>query len=349
MSVTDPVLVVCAGDRFITDDVLAAAVRAELPDARTVTVRSAWPDVPFGDVDGVREAAGDPAELAALVADADVLVTHLAPVTASVIAAAGRLRLIGSVRGGPVNVDVDAATARGIPVAYLPGRNLEAAAEYTIGMMLAVTRHIGAGARQLAAGEWDGSWFRADRIGPELQRATVGLVGLGAIGHRVAELLQGFGATVLGHDPFADAAGLHRAGIEAVGLDELLGRSDIVSLHARLTPGTRRMMDAAAFGAMRPGSYFVNTARGELVDTDALREAVLSGHLAGVACDVFDPEPPAPDDPLLAALEVVATPHLAGGSREVATGSAQRLARAVRGFLAGEGLPHCANPETLTR
>lgn len=344
---SETVQVVCAGDRFITPEVLADALRAEVPGATTTTTASAWPDVPFGDIDGVREAAGDPAELAGILADAEVLLTHLAPVTAEVIAAAPRLRLIGSVRGGPVNVDVAAATARGIPVAYLPGRNLEAAAEYTVGMMLAVTRHIGAGARQLARGEWDGSWFRADRIGPELQSATVGLIGLGAIGARVAEILQGFGSTVLGHDPFADEDSIRRRGIEPVGFEELLERSDIVSLHARLTPDTRAMMDVAAFSHLRPGSYFVNTARGELVDTAALRDAVLSGRLAGAACDVFDPEPPAPDDPLLAALEMVATPHLAGGSREVATHSAQRLARAVRGFLAGEGLEHCANPEVL--
>lgn len=353
---TSPLRVLCAGDAFITPSTLADAARrhlADLPSVASVEVvehASRWPDEPFGAVDGVREAAGDPADLARAAAGCDVLLTHLAPVTADVLSAAGpSLRVVGSVRGGPVNVDVAAATALGVPVAYLPGRNLGAVAEFVVGVTITGLRSIGAASRQMADGVWDGSYFRYERCGPELSAATVGLVGLGAVGARVAELLRAFGSTVLAHDPYADPAVASAAGVELVPLATLLGRSDVVSVHARLTDDTRTMFDAAAFAAMRPGTFFVNTARGELVDTDALRDAVVGGHLGGAALDVFDPEPPAVDDPLRSHPSVVATPHLAGASRQVALGSADKVAAAVAQLLREGTLPHCANPEVLVR
>ena len=165
------------------------------------------------------------------------------------------------------------------------------------------------------------------------------------MGLRVAGLLRAFGSRVLGHDPYADAATAQAQGVELVELDELLAASDIVSVHARLTDETRRMFDARAFGAMRAGAYFVNTARGELVDQAALLAALDAGQLAGAALDVFEPEPPAADDPLLRRPDVLLTPHLAGASREVASRSAARIAEEVARFLDGAELPHCANPD----
>lgn len=342
-------VVVCAGDAFITPEALGEAARAALGDVRLVLHRSSWPDVPFRDVDGVREAAGDPADLAALVADADVLLTHLAPVTAAVLAAAPRLRLVGSVRGGPVNIDVDAATELAIPVAYLPGRNLGAVAELVIGSMITATRGTVAASARLREGTWDASAFRFENLGRELRVSTVGLVGLGAVGARVAELLSAFGSTVIAHDPYASPEAAAAVGAELVGMDELLARSDVVSVHARLTPQTRKMFDHAAFAAMKPGVCFVNTARGELVDEAALADALASGQVGSAALDVFDPEPPPPGSPLLADPRVVGTPHLAGASQQVAQESAAKVARAAARFLAGEGLEHCANPATLGR
>lgn len=348
---SDPALrVLCAGDRFITADTLAGAVRAALgPDTDIVTLSSGWPDEPFGDVDGVREAAGDPAGLAAAAADVDVLVTHLAPVTKAVLTAGDRLRLVGVTRGGPVNVDLAAATAAGVPVAFLPGRNLGAVAEFAVGVMIALTRNIVPASTSLAGGTWDGSYFRFDRCGPELRAATVGLVGLGAVGMRVAELLRAFGSTVLAHDPYADPAAADRAGVELVDLPALLGRSDIVSLHARLTDDTRGLFGAAVFAAMKDRAYFVNTARGELVDQPALVAALESGRLGGAALDVFSPEPPDPADPFPGRADVVGTPHLAGASRQVAQESAAKVAAAVAGYLRTGELAHCANPDALPR
>ena len=341
-----PLRVVCAGDRFIRAAAFAEEVRRVLgDDVEVVEHQSEWPDVPFGPVDDVKEAAGDADELGELLAGADVLLTHLAPVTAAVLDRATKLRVVGVTRGGPVNVDLPAASRVGVPVVFLPGRNLSAVAEFAVGVMIALPRGIAAASRSLAGGTWDSQWFRHDRTGPELSACTVGLVGAGAVGLRVAELLAGFGSRVLAHDPYADPAELERRGIVAVTFEELLAGSDVVSLHARLTDDTRHLMDADAFAQMRPGAYLVNTARGELVDQAALLAALESGHLGGVATDVFHPEPPDPDDPLLARDDVLATPHLAGSSRQVAELSVRRVVAEVAGFLRQGTLEHCANPE----
>lgn len=339
--------VLCAGDQFITPDTLAAAARGALGEGITIRSHSsAWPDVPFRSVDGVREAAGEVGELVAAVVDADVLLTHLAPVTEAVLAAGARLRLVGSVRGGPVNIDVEAATRQGVPVAYLPGRNLGAVAEFVVAAMISAPRGLVNAAQDMRAGTWDASAFRFERTGTELRVSTVGLVGLGAVGARVAELVTAFGATVLAHDPYADPSRVP-TGVSLVDLDELYARSDVVSVHARLTDETRNMFDQRAFSAMKPGVYFVNTARGELVDEAALAAALEAGQVGSAALDVFHPEPPPADSPLLAHPRVVATPHLAGASRQVAQESAAKVAAAAAGFLRGEGLVHCANPDVL--
>lgn len=339
--------VLCAGDAFIGASTLGEAARRHLGNIEVVPLESAWPDTPFGDVDGVREAAGDPAEVAAAVVGCDLVLTHLAPLTAAVLeAAAPSVRLVGSVRGGPVNIDLAAASRRRLPVAFLPGRNLEAVAEFTVGATIALTRNIGSAGQLMAAGEWDASSFRFERCGPELSACTVGIVGLGAVGQRVATLFAAFGATVLAHDPFADAARARALGVELVDLETLLAGSDVVTVHARVSEQTRGMFGVEQFARMRAGSYFVNTARGELVDHDALRDSLASGHLAGAALDVFNPEPPALDDPLRQAPSL-ATPHLAGASRQVALASADRIARAAAGFLRTGTLQHCANPDAL--
>ena len=342
-------LVLCAGDRFIAASELAEAARRNFgAGADIATYQTSWPDTPFGPVDGVREASGEPAALAEAATDAEVLLTHLAPISRTVLARATRLSVVGVTRGGPVNADLDAATEAGVPVVYLPGRNLGAVAEFTVGAMIGLPRNVIPSSRTLADGRWDARWFRSELTGPELRACTVGLVGLGAVGLRVAELLRGFGSTVLAYDPYADTEQAATAGVGLVDLPELLQRSDIASVHARLTDDTRKLFGTETFAQMKPGAYFVNTARGELVDQAALLSALSSGRLAGAALDVFDPEPPDPADPLLRRDDVLLTPHLAGASRQVAIESAERVAAEVAEFCRTGRLEHCANPDWQT-
>lgn len=346
--------VVCIGDRFIGSGLLADRLRAAL--ARTLGPQAAhwrfaelmtdWPDTPFRDGAGISEWAGDLDQAKEAVRDADVIVTHLGPVNEDVLAAAGDgLRLVAVTRGGPVNVDLAAATARGVPVAYLPGRNLEAVAEFVIGAMIAGPRNIALSSHRMHSNDtWTGELFAFDHCGNELRGAVVGLIGLGKIGSRVAALLRAFGATVLAADPQVTAARAAELGVELTDLPSLLARSGIVSLHARLTPETKNLIGERELRQLRPGAYLVNTARGELVDEQALIDALDDGHLSGAALDVFYPEPPALTSGLRGRGNVLLTSHLAGSSRQVAQGAAERIADVVAGFLATGRLEHRANP-----
>lgn len=337
--------VVCIGDQFITARSFGtAATSAFGPQTDTVIHQTRWPDEPFHAVEGVDEASGDVAEIVPLVADADVVLTHLGPVTRSVLEAADHLRVVGVTRGGPVNVDLPAATERGVPVIYLPGRNLGAVAEFVIGVMIALPRGIVRSSRAMRDGRWDPRAFHFETTGPELRACTVGLVGLGAVGRRVAELLRAFGARVIGYDPHVEEA----PGVDLCdSLHELLGVSDIVSVHSRLTDETRKGFDAEAFAAMKPGAYFINTARGPIVDEPALEAALASGRLRGAALDVYDPEPPDFASALIQHPDVIATPHLAGASQQVALESVQRVVDEAAEYLRTGAIHHCANPDTL--
>jgi D-3-phosphoglycerate dehydrogenase len=346
--------IVCIGDRFISGDLLAQRVRDALGKpcdeaAAVTTLSSDWPDTPFRNGAGIREWAGDIDEVLARAADASVIVTHLGPVNEAVLAAAGdSLELVAVTRGGPVNVDLDAATRRHVPVAYLPGRNLEAVAEFVIGVMITGPRNIAASSQRMHGGElWTGELFAFDRCGSELQGAVVGLIGLGEIGVRVAELLRVFGATVLAHDPYAAPARAAGVGVELVSLPNLFERATVISLHARLTEETRGLIGADELRRLRPGTYLVNTARGELLDEEALADALDAGHLSGAALDVFRPEPLAAGSRLRNRTNVILSSHLAGSSRQVATGAATRISAVVAEFLATGRLEHCANPEVF--
>lgn len=342
-----PLRIAIAGDRFMRPDFFEQALRA-VPalDERGLDCRHLeldWPDTPFvhgapgTPTAGLKEYLGDPDAIAAFVGDAQVLVNHLAPVTAGVLDRCPSLELIAVSRGGPVNIDMAAARARGVPVVNAPGRNASAVAEFTIGMILAQTRLITLGHRDLERGIWRGDLYRADTTGEELCNLTVGLIGYGEIGTRVTRLLKPFGCTILVNDPYAalrpeDA----RDGVRQVGFEELLALSDVVSLHARVTPETTGFIDAKAFARVKRGAYFVNTARGPMVDYGALEHALRSGQLRGAALETFDEEPPAPDRALLRLPNVTLTPHIAGASIKTVKVAAAMVAEELRRHLAGE-------------
>lgn len=346
--------ILAAGDHFVAPTLFSDALTAELPDGLpdgsaldVTTLTSGWPTEPFGEVGSgdsvVHEASGTEDDLIAALDGARACVTQMAPFTARVFEACPDLELVGVCRGGPVNVDLDAADRAGVAVAQAPGRNAPAAAEFTIGMMLAVLRHIPRSDAELGVGRWRGDLYAYDAAGLELEGATVGLVGYGAIGRRVARVLHAFDARVLVADPYLDPATAREDGVETVSLDELLAASSVVSLHARLSDETRGIIGAEQIAALPRGAALVNSARGGLIDHDALPDALRSGQLGGVALDVYDVEPPPADWPLLGLENVVHTPHLAGATRQTAERAARIVAADVARWVRGEPLAHPAN------
>jgi D-3-phosphoglycerate dehydrogenase len=285
----------------------------------------------------LREYLGSPGELIARMDGIDVLAVHGAPVTDAVLDASPALKLVCCARGGPVNVDVEAASERGLPLALSPGKNAEAVADLTLAFLVMLARGIPRAQRFLADGgrlkdNWDGARF----IGCDLRGHALGLVGFGNVGRRVAVRARAFGMRVLAYDPYleTDTDGAERVD----GLEELLARADFVSLHARATSENTRLFDAARFAQMKPGACFVNTARESLVDEAALDQALASGRLAGAALDVVDTEAPEGRHPLLRHDNVVITPHIGGATRETLAQGAEMVAEEIARFAAGEPL-----------
>lgn len=331
------------GDRFMKPGAFADALAGVADGACIRTLELAWPDEPMrhgyvdGGLPGLKEYLGDPDEIAAFVGDAEILINHLAPITGGMLDRLPELRLIAVSRGGPVNIDVAACRARGVRVVNTPGRNASAVAEFTIGAILAETRLIRAGHEALRGGVWRGDLYRADVTGTELSDMTVGIVGYGLIGTRVVKLLKPFGCRILVCDPYQSLAADDAAdGVRMVDLDTLLAGSDVVSLHARVTEETKGFLAAPQFARMRRGAYFINTARGPMVDYDDLCQALQSGHLRGAMLETFWLEPPPPDAPLLKLENVTLTPHIAGASTTTVRIAARMIAEEIRRYVAGE-------------
>ncbi|MGH3449225.1 MAG: 2-hydroxyacid dehydrogenase [Haloechinothrix sp.] len=337
--------ILAAGDHFVLNSLLIDALRKELgDDADITTLELPWPVEPFGPVAEVTEASGTEEQMIDALRGARVCVTQVAPLTERVLAACPDLELFAVGRGGPVNANVNAAAVHDVAVTCAPGRNATATAEHTVAMILAAARRIPLTHAELMNGIWRGDYYRYDQVGLELGDACVGLVGYGAIGHRVARILTGFGARVLVHDPYITADGLGEAD-ELVELDDLLRRSQVVSLHARLTKDSAGMIGAPQIAVMPPGSILVNCARGGLLDYDAVCDALDSGHLFAAAFDVFDQEPIPPDSRLLRTPGIVTTPHLAGASKQTAHQAARIVAAETGRHLRGETLAYRVTPE----
>jgi D-3-phosphoglycerate dehydrogenase len=269
------------------------------------------------------------ADLARDLADADALVVRSATkVTADVIAAAPRLRAIARAGTGVDNVDVTAASARGIVVMNAPGANSISVAELAIALMLALARKIPAADASMKRDQWDKKSF----LGEEVRGKTLGLAGLGRIGQEVARRARAFEMNVIAHDPFISAHIARDLRIDLVTLDELCARADFLSLHMPATVETRHIFDANRLAAAKKGLRIINTARGDLIDEAALADAIESGQIGGAALDVFQNEPTT-DHRLQKLPQVIATPHIAASTREGQELVGMETASAVRDFL----------------
>ena len=274
-----------------------------------------------------------PAELASDLKDADALIVRSATkVTRELIDAAPRLRVIARAGTGVDNVDVPAATARGIVVMNAPGANSVSVAEHAMGLILSLARPVPAADASMKAGKWEKSKF----AGAEIRSKTLGLVGLGKVGQEVANRAHAFEMNVVAHDPFISQQVANDLGVELVSLDDLCARADYISLHLPALPSTKHIFNAERFAKCKKGTRIINTARGELIDAAALADAIEQGQVAGAGLDVFDPEPPK-DWRLPQMPQVVATPHIAASTKEAQEQVGEETAAAVRDFL-NEGI-----------
>ena len=259
-------------------------------------------------------------------------------VTAELIGLAKNLKVIGRAGTGVDNIDVGAATRRGILVMNTPGGNTVSAAEHTVSMMLALSRNIPQAFQSLVRGEWE----RKKYVGTEVSEKTLGIIGLGQIGREVAVRSQGLGMKVIGYDPVLGADVASRLGIELVGLDEVYRRSDFISVHTPLTSETKGLLNDQTIAKCKRGVRIINCARGGIVDEQALLRALQSGQVGGAALDVFEVEPPR-NNPLLANERVIATPHLGASTEEAQEKVALQIAHEIADALHGRAFAGVVN------
>ncbi len=343
--------IVVFGDSFIKVEVFRNAFSeiAKGNDVRFISVDEKQRLIPTTPSEkSLREYLGGTKQLISQLGDSDVLVVHGAPVSDEVLEAGKSLKIVCCARGGPVNVDVDAATKRGIPVVAAPGKNATAVAELTILLMVMLARNVIPAYKHVQKTRIAGmdNFEGAPFTGSELEGKTLGLIGFGRVGSRVAKRAIAFGMNVLVYDPFLGAAQVESEGVKVATLQQVLG-SDFVSLHARESKENDNLVGAKQFAMMKPGSFFVNTARPSLVDEAALLNALKTGRIAGAGLDVVRYDPSRPVNPLIELENAVVVPHIAGATRETTTKGAFIVATQLERHLRGEKMETVINPQTL--
>ncbi len=268
-------------------------------------------------------------------------------IDAEVMDAAPNLKVISTYSVGFDHIDVEAATKRGIYVTHTPGVLTDAVAEFTVGLLLAITRRILEADKVIREGKWDKPWNPFFLTGPELKGKTLGIVGLGRIGYAVAKKVQGFEMKIIYYDIRRNEKAEKELGIQYVDLETLLKESDFVSLHVPLTKETYHLIGEKELKLMKPTAYLINTARGAVVDTEALVKALKEGWIAGAALDVFEQEPLPPDHPLTKLDNVVLAPHIASATIEARRRMAELAAKNLVAVLKGEMPPALVNPEVV--
>ena len=289
--------------------------------------------------------ASNPVEFAQHLADADgLLVRSGAQVTGAVLAQAPKLRVIGRAGVGIDNVDTDAATEHGVLVMNTPGGNAISVAEHTLALMLALARSVPQASTSTKSGRWEKKRF----LGTEVSGKTLGIIGLGNIGLQVARRARPFRMRIVANDPFVSRELAQDRGVEMVELDELFAKSDYITLHLSLTPETSRLLNRDTFAKMKDGVRIINCARGALIDTKALTEALESGKAAGAALDVFETEPPETGSALLVDERVIATPHIGGSTEEAQESIGIQIAEQMRDYLRSGVVTNAVNMPSIS-
>lgn len=267
------------------------------------------------------------------------------PIDATLIEAGLSLKVISQMAVGYDNIHIPTATARKIPVGYTPGVLTDATADFAWALLMAAARQVVAGDRFTRAGSWQ-TWEPQLLLGPDITGATLGIIGLGRIGQAMARRARGFDMRILYHSRHRQDPELERSlGVEYVELSDLLRESDFVSLHTSLTEETYHLLSDRQFKLMKSSAILINTARGSIVDPDALYQALANGEIAGGAIDVTEPEPIADRSPLLTLDNLIITPHIGSASRPTREKMAMMAAENLAAGLQGDRLPHCVNPE----
>lgn len=281
---------------------------------------------------GDSKAYEPPAYILDAVKDADIIITQFCPITKNVIDKCKNLKIIGVLRSGIKNINLQYATEEGILVYNTPGRNADAVADFTVGLLISECRNIAKGHAALKKGKWLREYSNSGNI-PDLPGKTAGIIGLGEIGIKVVKRLGGFDMKILGYDPYIKDPPLD---VEMVSLKELVENSDFVSIHVRATKETERLIDGTLIAKMKPTAYIINTSRSSVVDEKALYNALKDKKIAGAALDVFDAEPPGKDYPLVRLDNVTITPHMAGGSNDAFHNSPKKLASEMIRLWSGQ-------------
>ncbi|CAA9451746.1 MAG: D-3-phosphoglycerate dehydrogenase [uncultured Rubrobacteraceae bacterium] len=348
--------VLCVGDLFLSSKRFKEAIEKEMGGDDCVAIREvSWAGEKAEDQHHLQqvmeqdgpEVVPTPEEIIEAVGDAEVIAVHFAPIPEAVLEAAPNLKAVVVARAGYENVNVEVASARGIAVVNLVGRNASAVAEQAIALMLAETRDIARVDRGIRAGRWPKEF---PQMPYDLYGCTVGLIGLGQVARQLAPRLSGFNVELLVYDPYVDEATISSYGGEKVEeIEQIFRESDFVSLHARLTDETRRFIGKEHFEMMKPTAYFINNARSRMVRYDDLYETLKEGRIAGAALDVHDDEPLGEDSPWLKLENVTLTPHIAGTTTSTWENSVRMVAEAVKEIAETGHATNTVNAESLEK
>jgi D-3-phosphoglycerate dehydrogenase len=281
-----------------------------------------------------------PEELKKAVVDVDaIIVRSETQITADVLAAAKKVKIVGRAGVGVDNIDVAAASRQGVIVVNVPGGNTISAAEHTVAMLLSMSRNIPQANVSVKAGEWK----RAQFVGTEVQGKVLGLIGLGRIGREVSKRCQSFGMSIIGYDPFASEEYAKTFNIKLATLEEIYAQSDYISVHVPLNDGTRNLFNVKTFAKLKPGVRLINCARGGIINEKDLAEAIQKGQVKGAALDVYETEPPAKDNPLFGIPSVILTPHLGASTEEAQVKVAHEMAETLRDYFLHGSVSNAVN------